>query len=489
RQLLTESVLLAVGGTVLGVALAPLLLRLLGALMPPRLAGLAPAQLDWRVLGFAALLAVGTGIAIGLWPAAGSSRANLGETVNGGSGHGTTAAGAGLTRRLLVGAELALTLMLLIGSALMLRSFAKLMSVDSGLNPAHVATLEMSFGIDAKMWPARLARVQEMLDRLSAVPGIEAVGAVNDLPLGKEGGISLRVTTQEAPSAATSSPTFYFARYLIASGGYFKAMGIALVKGRTFTPADDSLAPVAVIDRAMADTVWPHQSPIGRRFSPGMVANGQATDYTVIGVVDNVRVSGLDQPPGLQMYFSMGQQMPMDLTVVARGTLPPAALMARLRDVVRAVDPSQAVHRVRMMDDVVNTSVAPRRANTLLIALFGVLALVLAALGVYAVVSYSVAQRRREFGIRAALGATGRNLTSLAAREVLWVLVLGIGVGLAGAWAASRVLASLLFGVTTHDLATFVLAPLALIIPAAIATLIPARRAARTNPMDVVREE
>ena len=480
RQLLTESVTLALAGSTLGVLMAPVVLRLLTTLMPPRLAGLAPPEIDLRVLSFAAALALLTGIGFGLWPAWGASRTELAESVKA-ADRGATASGAGRGRRVLVAGELALTVLLLVGAGLMLRSFARMMQVDTGFDSRGVATLEFTFDQGANS-ADRLAKIRAVVSRLESAPGITSAGIVNVLPLGGEGGISIGVSAAGRPAPPPDS--IKFARYLICSAGYFRTMGIPLVQGRTFSAAGDSGAPkVAIISRAMADELWPHENPIGRKFP--MVGNRL---ITVVGVVGDVHDSGLEKKPIYQMYFPVGQQSTNYMALVARGTLAPPAMLARLRDAVQAVDPAQAVYRVRMMEDVVRASVAARRTNTILIALFGGLALLLSALGVYAVVGYSVAQRRRELGIRAALGATGGNLASLVAGEMVWVGVIGLGVGMGGAWAAARVLASLLYGVGTHDLATYLLAPVALLVPAAIATLVPARRAARTNPVDVMRE-
>lgn len=485
RQLLTESAILAIGGTAIGVLVAPPILRVVNTMMPAPLAGLAPPEIDWRVLGFAAALALVTSIGFGLWPALGSARADLGETMKAGGGRGATV-GSGRMRRSLVAAELALAVMLLVGAGLTLRSFTRLVSVNSGMNTSRVGTLEMTFGSEANDNTRRLAVLEAVVGRLRSEPGIQAAGVVNDLPLRGGGGIGLSFHAEGTPAWKPGMP-IVFARYLIASGGYFKALGIPLLRGRTFAESDDSLAPkVAVIDRLMADSIWPGQNAVGRRFTFGI---DSLHPVTVIGVVGAVHDFSLAATPLLQMYFPISQQAPQNLAIVARATLPPEALLARLRDAVHAVDPAQAVYRVRMMDDVVGASVAPQRTNALLITMFGALALVLTSLGVYAVVAYSVAQRRRELGIRAALGATRRDLTALVAREMFWVTVLGLGVGLASAWAAARVMASLVFGVGTHDPATYVVAPLALLVPAALATFIPARRAARTNPMDTIREE
>ncbi len=216
---------------------------------------------------------------------------------------------------------------------------------------------------------------------------------------------------------------------------------------------------------------------------------GSETPSTVVGVVADVREFRLDEEPLPQMYSPMAQGIPPSLALVARGTLAPAALLNALRNAVRSVDPAQAVYAVRTMDDVLGRSLAPRRTNTLLISIFAALAFVLAAVGVAAVVGYGVTQRHRELGIRAALGASGSNLLTLLSREMAVVVLIGIGAGLAGAWALARVLSSLIYGVGIHDPATFVAVPVLLLVAAAVATLVPARRALRVDPVEVMRAE
>jgi putative ABC transport system permease protein len=325
--------------------------------------------------------------------------------------------------------------------------------------------------------------VRTLLERLSADPGISAVGVVNDLPLRGGGGIGISIDADGMPKPKEMS----FARYLIASGGYFKAMGIPLLRGRTFEASDDTIGQrAAVISQSMAKIFWPDTDPLGRTFTFG---GDTAIHYAVVGVVADVRENRLDGDVDPQMYFSSEERGLSNLGLVARSTLPPAQLLARLNAAIRQVAPTQAVFNLRMMDDVVSKSVAPRRTNTVLIAVFGGLALLLSAFGVYAVVSYSVTQRSREFGIRSALGAARSDILALVSRDMGAMLVLGVGIGLAGAWALSRVLASMLYGVEAHDLSTYLIVPAVLVIPAAIATLVPAMRAMRVSPTEVMRTE
>ncbi len=479
-QLLAESVLLSVAGGGIGLLLAPAGLTILRAVMPANLAGVAPAQLDFRVMAFAATLAVATSIAFGLWPAIGATRGDATQSIKSGGGHGATT-GVGRTRQALVTIEIALSAMLLVAGGLMLRSFARLMAEDVGLNPEQVATLETSFPRSTSQVERRRI-IAAVIERLAGQPGIVVAGAVNDLPLRGGGGISMRISVPGAPPLTAGE--FRMARALFASRGYFDAMGIAKLRGRTFTAGDANGAQVAIISATMAAQYWPGVDPVGRFFT----FTGDTSHIAVIGVVADVREAGLDKAPFAQMYRPI-ETAPLNAAIVARGALPPNVLTARLVEAMRSVAPGQAVYNVRMMDRVIGASMLPRRTNTMLIALFAGLGLVLSALGVYAVVAYGVAQRTRELGIRAALGATGRDLLTLVSRDTAVAVGLGVAIGLAGAWAASRLLASLLYLVDPRDTMTFLAVPVVLVLPAIVATILPALRAARVNPTQVMRAD
>ncbi|MEO7363852.1 MAG: FtsX-like permease family protein, partial [Gemmatimonadaceae bacterium] len=482
RQLLTESVVLAMAGATLGVLLAPIALGVMRTLLPVSLAGVAPAEVNLRVLMFAACTALVTGIAFGLWPAFRSSGGGQSEVIKGGGGHGSTSANAGRVRRVLVSAELALTVMLLIGAGLMLRSFSVLMQRDSGLLSEYVGTLEMTVPDNRANRTERVRKLDEMLSRLSAMPGIQSAAAVNDLPLSAQGGTSVQISIDGA--AALENGERAGARYLFATEHYFSALGIKLLRGRSFRATDDSLAPrTAVISKTMADRYWPNADPIGQIFRIG----NEPT--TIVGIVADVREATLERDAGPQMYMHLLAGSPTRFSLVARGTISEQAILARMLDAVRSVDKTQAVYNVRMMDDVVSNSVKPRRTNTLLIGSFALLALILASVGVYAVVSYGVSHRSRELGIRSALGATGSGLVTMLAGEMVMVTVTGIVVGIGGAWALARTLDSLVYGVQVHDPVTFIVVPLALLVPTALATLIPARRALAVNPSEVMRAD
>ena len=481
RQLLAESVLLSVVGAAVGIAIAPMILGVLRTMMPARLAGLAPVQLDLRVLAFATALAVVTGILFGLWPAFGATRGSTITAIKSGGGHGASASGARRSQRLLVGAEIALAGVLLVGAGLMLRSFEKLVNTESGLNAERVATLELSFqrGMAQSL---RLQRLEAILAELRRQPGVVTASAVNDLPLRGTGGIGVSVKVEGAPKASEE----YYPRYLVATDGYFETMGIPLRRGREFSP-NEKAEDVAIISESMARIYWPDADPIGRTFLFG----GDPPPLTVVGVVADVREAGLEREPGPQMYLFARRNLGANAAIIMRGSaaLSDASMLAALRQAVRSVDPTQAVYNVRMMDQVIGASMAARKANTLLITLFGVLAVLIAVLGVYAVAANAVAQRAREFGIRVALGATRTNLLRHVSGEMVVVVTGGVIAGAAIAWAASRVMTGLVYGITIHDAGVFAAAPIVLVLAALAATIVPARRAMRVEPVEVMRED
>jgi predicted permease len=485
RQLLAESMLLAIAGAIIGLALAPATLGLMRALMPDALAGTADVHVNLRVLAFASILALTTGIVFGLWPAIGASRADPVETMKSGGGYSATSGNLGHTRRILIGAELAMTVMLLIGSGLMLKSFYRLMTQDLGLRAQHTGTLEIGFAGSTSR-ADRLRVIHGIIDELSADRNIDdgSVGVVSDLPL-SHGGFGITVSA-DGMAAPKSKDGMVFARYLQASGGYFNAMGIRILRGRTFDATDDTIGQrTAIINQQMAKVYWPGVDALHRTFH----TNRSGPSYEVVGITADIRERSLDKDPAPQMYFSVDETTPGRVGLIARSGLPAGALLTRMTAAVHKVAPAQAVFNVRTMSEVIESSVAPRRTNTVLIGLFAALALVLSAFGVYAVVAYAVSQRRREFGIRAALGANRADILALVSREMTVVIAVGIAVGLAGAWALTRVMASMLYDVPTHDIPTFVSVPLLLVIPAAIAMLVPATRAMHVSPTEVMRAE
>ena len=484
RQLLVQSLVLALAGAALGLLLAYATLGLVAGLLPREMTELAAPTLNGRLLAFAVGLAVVTGLGFGVLPALGAARTDAQSVIKSGGGHGSTAARRGRTRRVLVTAELALALMLLAGSGLMLRSFSAVLATDPGFVPERVATLQMT--LDRTSYPrpgARLAMLQRLLDRIRSVPGIEAAGVINDLPMSGVGGISIQVNPEEG----SLKEPWKAARYLKADAGYFRTMGIQLLQGRLMAPSDDSLAPaVMVVSARMAREVWPGQNPLGKRIK--LLDPDTVGWRSVIGVVSDVREKP-DQDALWQMYYPITEDSPSLVAVVVRGTLPERDLLSTLRNAVQAVDPSQPIYAVRTLAELRHASLSTRRSNTTLITAFGALALLLAVVGVYGVVAYGVTLRTREMGIRAALGAGRADLVRLVLGEGMWVAVIGVGLGLIGTLALSRLLQSLLYGVGASDPVAIAGAALALLLPVVGATLIPARRAARLNPVDVMRAE
>lgn len=483
RQLFTESLMLAGLGAGAGLLFAPLILQLTRTLVPASLGNLTPAQLDLRVLAFAGAASIVTAVAFGVAPALGATRMAPGQVMK--SGGRAFTGNTGYSRRVLIGAEVTLAVILLIGAGLMLHSFSRLMGLDRGMNTHQAGSLRLAF-------PDSMGRAMEdrttnaIRDRLLATPGITAAGFVSDAPLADLDVVWLGIDVDDAttPALGYGPPS----RPINASPGYFAAMGISLLHGRDFRAADDSGAPVvAIVNQRFANGYWRGVSAIGRTFRnrPG------DPPITVVGEIADARDVALNDAPTAEMYFPPGQAkwFKRDFGLVARGALPPGQLLAAMRNAVHAVDPTQAVYDVRRMDDVLSRSLVPRRTDTILISAFALLALLLATVGVYSVAAYNVTRRAREFGIRSALGASDRDLISTAVREMLLVGGIGLLAGLGGAWALSRVIAAMLYGVAVHDPVTFVAVPLVLSLALAVATLLPARRALHVNPAEIMRAE
>ena len=379
--------------------------------------------------------------------------------------------------------EVALAIVLLVGSGLMLESFYALMSTDAGIQTAHIATAQTTISRGRYATRAEVSGFYSaVLDRLRTTSGIQSAAAVNVLPLAMQNNIGLVVRSidgREAEGDRAIAPS-----YLQVSPGYFETMSISLLRGRDLNVSDDSSTHAAVISKAMADRLWPNEDPLGRRFS-----FGGGSDRVVVGVVADVRVQKLEEPGGAQMYFSLRDTPNDDVNFVVRGSLPPSAMTARIVDAVRAIDPKQPIYNPRSMDDVVSKAVAPRRTNTVLLVIFGVIAAALASIGVYGVLAYGVAHRTREIGVRVALGAQRVDVVRLVAGQGVGLTMTGIAIGVAGAYALSRLLESLLYNVSVHDLRIFVAAPLLLALVALIATCLPALRATRVDPMTALRTD
>ncbi|HKQ04019.1 MAG TPA: ABC transporter permease [Blastocatellia bacterium] len=488
RQLLTESVLLAIVGGGIAVLLAVWGIDLLLAVSPAGIPRKYEIRLDGAALAFTFTVALITGVLFGLAPAFQVSRFNLNETLKEGA-RGSTGS-RNRVRSLLVVSEVALSLVLLIGAGLLIRSFAHLMSTDPGFNPRNVAAMNLSASSSQYDATARQVRFfKQVLEKVRAIPGVVAAGAVSELPLGGAEEID-QFTVEGAPPPKTLNDT-PLADYRFIDADYLKTLEIPLVAGRAFTEYDNETAPqVVIIGETLARRYFGDQPAVGKRLKAGALED-EAPWATIVGVVKDIKHTGLDADIRPQLYFPYQQKLWGRMVIVARSTTDAAGLFPAMREAVWAVDKDQPITSLRTMTDFLSDSVSQQRFNAALLAAFAVLALILASVGIYGVMSYSVTQRTHELGIRMALGAKPRDVFRMVVMEGMRLAMagVGVGIGLAGAFAATRVMASLLFGVSATDPLTFALISLILTGVALAACFVPARRATRVDPMIALRYE
>jgi putative ABC transport system permease protein len=396
--------------------------------------------------------------------------------------------GRGRARDLLIVGEVAVSVLLTIGAGLLVKSLLRLLNQDRGFQPDRVVTAIVVLpGSRYPDLPSNVAFYRKLLDRLHNLPGVESAGAVNGVPLsGNITGVYVNVEGHPSTAVGTSRPS---AEVFAASPDYLPTMGIALLAGRELTPQDAASGfQAAVINDLAARRFWPHEDPLGKRISVNS-ANGQTIWRQVVGVVQTTHDQSLDLPAQPAVYIPMEQAFEPTQFLVLRTSLPMAEIGARLRQAVASIDKDQPVLVVNAMQELLDNSVAPRRFAALMLALFGALALVLAAAGIYGVASYSVSRRTQEIGLRVALGAQRRDVLRLIVGQGVRLTVIGIALGLAGALALTRMLASLLYGVGATDPITFASVPLVLTGVCLAACYIPARRAAKVDPMTALRCE
>jgi putative ABC transport system permease protein len=477
RQLLTESVLLALVGGGLGLLLAILAVPSLLALSPPDIRQFQQIGINREVLAFSFLASVVCGTVFGLLPALQSSRSNPNEFLKEGE-RGSTAH-RGRTRSVLVIAEVGLSLVLLIGAGLLVKSFARLMDVNAGFDPDHLLTFNLGLPPSTDS-VHQLAFYQQVMQRLQALPGVQAVGAVSRLPLA--GGNSSR--SFNVPGAEKS----YDADIRVSTPDYFRAMRIPLLKGRSFGDSDlGGSLNVAVVNDALARTVFPGQDPIGKR-----ITNFGPDNLTlqIIGVVGNVRHVGLDADPNSEIYQLLGQaQWPSMFVAIRSATSDPTSVTAEAQNAVWGVNKDVPLANVRTMQEVIANSVQRRKFSMLLLTIFAVAAMLLAAVGLYGVMSYSVAQRTHEIGIRMALGARRPDVLSLVVKQGMALALMGIAAGTVLSLAMTRLISGMLFGITATDPLTFVAVAALLGTVAFLANYLPARRASKVEPMVALRYE
>jgi predicted permease len=495
RQLLTESVVLAAAGGAAGAALSAWSLRLLLALAPPSIPRLQDVHLDVRVLFATFAVSLATGVAFGLAPALQASIVRPQDALKEGGASGTSRE-RGRLRLAFVAAEIAIALVLLVGAGLMLRSFLALRAIDPGFDPRGVVTMEVSVAGTRQAPPGRRAALyRQLVERLSAAPGVTAAGAINHIPIaGDIWGYPYAVEGRPRPGPGESP----MATYRAVLPGYFAAMRIPILRGRDVAWSDDRGAPgVVVVNEYLAKRTWPGEDPIGKRITLDDVGP-DASWLTVVGVVKNVVRGDWAAPPADEIYLSVlqnktllesPQPMAAYITLVARTGGDPAALAPSLVAAVRAVDPTLPVSEVRTMSHIVAQANGRARFQALLLAIFAAAAAMLAAVGIYGVMSYAVSRRTREIGVRMALGADPGSVLRLVVGQGMAVALVGAGAGLAAAVLLARLMASLLYGVGPMDPVTYAAVAGLLLAVALLASYLPARRASRIDPTKALRTE
>jgi len=484
RQLLTETVLLSAAGSVLGVLLARWILDVLptiGADIPR----LATVRIDLGVLAFTAAVAVATGLLFGLAPAWQAARSDAAHGLREG-GRGSSGPAARRLRAGLTAAEVALALVVLVGAGLLVQSLVRLLHVDAGFTADHLLTFNVAMVGPTPRTPAqRAVLAREIVDRVSRIPGVEAAGGGTGLPPVTP----QRATGFAAEGVAESAAAQRRGYFLAVTPDYFRALGARVREGRAFTDRDGAGAPeVVILNRALARRLYGEAGAVGRRLK--LVSPDQGDGWrTVVGVVDDVRYSGLDDPGEAAIYTPFAQTPFLWTYVMVRTQGPPLALAGAVRAAVSAVDPTLEAAAVKPMTDVMAETVAEPRFNVVLLSALASLALVLAAVGIYGVISYSVAQRTKEIGIRMALGADRRDVVRLVTGESLRLTAMGVGAGLLAAAAGARVLSTLLFEVQPTDAATYASAAGFLVLVALAASAVPAWRATRVAPVSALRAE
>ncbi|MDT7603415.1 MAG: hypothetical protein QOF61_1412 [Acidobacteriota bacterium] len=488
RQFLTESVLLAALGGGTGLLLSVWGVRLLKAFIPPNISQAREITVDVKVLVFTLLVSLLTGLIFGLAPAMQATKFNLNETLKEGGRDSAAGSRGNRIRSVLVVSEVALSLILLIGAGLLINSFLHLRHVDPGFRTGNLLTMSVALPLQKYPDAARQsAFYTEMIRRVEALPGVRSAAVTSQIPLTKQGD-SVGVRIEGRPEPAPGEENIVATR--VVSPHYFQTMGIQLLRGRAFGDEDRADAPaVAVISDAMARRYWPGEDPLGKRICPG---KPQSPDdwITIVGVVNDVRQFGLDAELKPQIYLPYQQSDYFSPRHLVVGTnVEPQSLAATVRGTVWEIDRDQPVSNITTMEEVFSESIARQRFSMLLLGVFGVVALLLAAVGIYGVMSYSVAQRTHEIGIRMALGAQKWDVLKLAVGQALKLVMIGVAVGLAASMVLTRVMSSLLFGVSSTDPATFAIISLVLVGAGVLASYIPARRATKVDPMIALRYE
>ena len=488
RQLLTESMVLSLCAGICGALLAAAGVRALVAFAPGNVPRLEQATVSKEVLCFALTISFLGAILSGFLPAWKFSRITPNDALKSGGRSSSATAGLGRIRACLVMAEFALTVVLLTGAGLLIRSFLAVQAVDPGFNPEHVLTARIALpsGTQHRLF------YEDALTRIAAIPGVRAAGAISGLfeEGATYGGAAARGDLQQM----TDGRLRVWANWKSIRAEYFQAMGIPLLRGRFFNQQDNANAPlVAIIDESMARRYWPSENAIGKQFRGHDLRGRNDDPLTVVGIVRDTHTRGREAEPIPHVFQPVAQlnarDNPATPDLVVRATGDPAQLATTVRDVLRALDHTAIISTIATMEEQLDEQVSPRRFQTWLLSVFSLLALLLASVGIYGVMHYSVAQRTRELGIRVALGAEPANLLGMILREGLTMIVPGLIAGLLGARWLTGLLSGVLFGVNATDPVTYLIVTLVLIGVAIGAIAIPARRAATVDPLVALRQE